>query len=412
MAESRASRPFQEEERSLLDRDLRALRSECRAFLGSLPVEAQTASGLARLLGVERTTCQRLVSAVTPPYPGIDLATQLPGTQGLLLLVDAAIEHRVAKDVVATFRPAIVAYDQTVRRLGGSRSRLVRRVRASLGDTQTHQGDRPTLDASPRELLFDAASALTGRHSDLWLATHIFTPSADDRSLLIQTRAHGLVGHRATPDAVPLTFHIFGDDLSNTDEKPQAGRFRPLDPRRRDALLTQFSTDPPPVVHSKTPGECVVQTIDHTVEEAAPIDLLFGMQGATTHPNGREHSLEEVWALVNFPVRRMLLDVFMHRDLARVCIPALDNHLWRPDFASQIGERWQTRFASHPRLEVLSPGLGNARFEAYPRYNELLETLFASANLDPKDYVGHRCDVSFPLWRTGYRMSFDFSEPT
>ncbi len=49
--------------------------------------------------------------------------------------------------------------------------------------------------------------------------------------------------------------------------------------------------------------------------------------------------LEEVWALVNFPVRWLLLDVILHRDVARGCIPGLNVHLWRPDFASTVGER-------------------------------------------------------------------------
>lgn len=415
LAKSRATRSLTDDEASALQRALRTLRSELRAFLGALPVAAQNASGLARLLNIERTTCQRVVSAVTPPYPGIELATQLPGARGLRLLPEAATRAGLGPEpgAMRALVEAIDTYDDTIRSIAGSRSRLVRRIATTIGTERGEHESGATggAGADAPEMLFEAAAAVTGRHSQLWLAAHIFTPMRDRPHLVAETRAHGLISHRARPDAVPLTFHVFGDDRAEREE-PEASRFGPVLADRPDALLPKFSTDPPPIVHSRTPGERVVQAIEPSPDSSHsdPIDLIFGLRGAVSHPATRENRLDEVWALVNFPVRRMLFDVFLHRDLARACIPSLDNHLWRPDFASQTGERWQTRFASAPRLQILPSGLEGAASDAYARYGELLGFLFESAGVDPRQYIGFRCDHPYPLWRTGYLMSFDYTD--
>lgn len=414
---TRGSLPLRPEDTQELDRSLKAIRTELLAFLAAMPVAAQNASGLSRLLGVERTTCQRTVSAITAPYPGLSLAAQLPGTRGIRLLVEAAIAQGISIDPESTKRldRALTAYDEATRRLAGSRSRLLKRIDRSLVASATPGSSRSAeAELAHREALFDAAAALTGRSSDVWLAAHIYTPVPGHPEVIAQTRAHGLIGHRAEAHAVPLTFHIFGE--ASDDARNDLTTFRALRQSRTEGvpseLLTEFSTDPVPVVHSAHPDEFIVQTIEPSPDqpEAMPIDLIFALTGGVSHPSTRPVNTEEVWALINFPVRRLLLDVFMHKDIARQCVPGLDVHLWRPDFAQHVGERWQTRFQSPPSLQLLTPGLDRAQTSAWSRYTELLRTLFTSKGLDPRDYVGFRCDTSYPIWRTGYCIAFDFGE--
>lgn len=414
---TRGSLPLRPEDTQELDRSLKAIRTELLAFLAAMPVAAQNASGLSRLLEVERTTCQRTVSAITAPYPGLSLAAQLPGTRGIRLLVEAAIAQGISIDPESTKRldRALTAYDEATRRLAGSRSRLLKRIDRSLVASATPGSSRSAeAELAHREALFDAAAALTGRSSDVWLAAHIYTPLPGHPEVIAQTRAHGLIGHRAEAHAVPLTFHIFGE--ASDDAASDLTTFRALRESRTEGvpseLLTEFSTDPVPVVHSAHPDEFIVQTIEPSPDqpEAMPIDLIFALTGGVSHPSTRPVNTEEVWALINFPVRRLLLDVFMHRDIARQCVPGLDVHLWRPDFAQHVGERWQTRFQSPPSLQLLTPGLDRAQTSAWGRYTELLRTLFTSKGLDPRDYVGFRCDTAYPIWRTGYCIAFDFGE--
>lgn len=417
LAASRGSSPLRAEDLQVLERSLKSIRSELLAFLAAMPVSAQNASGLSRLLEVERTTCQRTVSAITAPYPGVALAGQLPGTRGIRLLVEAATTRGIQIDPESLKRldKSLAAYDDATKRLAGSRSRLVKRIERTLAASASPGSSRSEeAEHAQRKALFEASAALTGRASDVWLAAHIYTPVPGHPDIIAQTRAHGLIGHRAEHDAVPLTFHIFGEP--DETKRNDLTTYRPL--RKSgidgvpDELLTEFSTNPAPVVHSAHPDEFIVQTIEPSPDqpEASAIDLIFALDGGMSHPSTRPVNTEEVWALVNFPVRRLLLDVFMHKDIARQCVPSLDVHLWRPDFAQHVGERWQTRFQNPPSLKLLNSGLDRAQTTAWSQYTQLLRTLFTAKGLKPSDYVGFRCDTDYPIWRTGYCIAFDFGE--
>lgn len=418
-ADTRAE-PLAQEERKALEKALRNLHRELRAMLSALPVEAQTASGLARYLDTERTTCQRAVSAAVQAFPGIALAAQLPGTRGLRLLVEAAGQRATEEPGSAwpleQVRLAIDAYDATVRRLAGSRSRLLRRLAtATAASRPAAPGPRVDGEQRARQALFEAAAELTGRYSQTWLAVHIFEPVNGALDAVQQTRAHGLIGHRARDNAVPLTFHVFGGLAQGEPEQPaELNRFFPL--RASDdadvpaEILTEYSTTPLPIVRSKRPHELIVQMVDEHPDRPAAFDLVFGLTGLMRHPLHSPGRLEEVWAMINFPVRRLLMDVFLHRELARACIPSLDVHLWRPDFAEHEGERWQTRFATAPRVQLLGNDLSQARSDGYGRQVELIRALFAQRGLNPAEYVGFRCEEIYPIWRVGYRMCFDFGE--
>ncbi|MEM8756356.1 MAG: hypothetical protein AAGF47_01065 [Planctomycetota bacterium] len=415
LSTSRARGPLTQDEQAALDRTLRALRSDLRSFLGALPIEAQNASGLARALQTERTSCQRVVAAVTKPYPGLALAEALPGPKGILGLVQAARDRGLGPppDEIHAIADRIAAYDGLVRGLAGSRSKLLGRI--SQADTPP-AGRSLDDDERTRRALFDASAAVTGRHSDLWLALHVYEPVAGRADILRQTRAHGLVGHRAVDDAVPLTFHVFAEAKPDSGDERTPGVYRPLTADAPDgapdSLLPAFSSEPTPIVCAKHPNEFIVQTVEPSQGggEPAGIDFMFGMTGAMTHPAAERPELEEIWALVNFPVRRLMLDAYLHRDIASRCIPALDAHLWRPDFAQNAGERWQTRFPNPPKLEVLGRGADRAKTDAWSRHGELRRLIFESRGLDPGDYVGYRCDIAYPMWRTGYCMSFDFAQ--
>lgn len=418
LSTSRHAGPLSGQERSVLDRTLRALRSDLRAFLSAMPLEAQNASGLARALETERTSCQRVVAAITRPYDGLGLVEALPGPRGVLGLLEAARSRGLGPkpSEIDAIADRVRAYDRIVRSLAGSRSKLLKRIELGEHATggQTLDGDERT-----RRALFEASAAATGRHSDLWLAMHVYEPVVGRDDVLRQSRAHGLIGHRAADDAVPLTFHVFAESKANGDDELTPGAYRPLvndaPAGAPGSLLASFSSEPTPIVSAKQPNEFIVQTIEPSQSDdqsarSAGVDFVFGMTGVMSHPAAGSPQLEEIWALVNFPVRRLILDAYLHRDLASSCIPALDAHLWRPDFAQNAGERWQTRFPNPPTLQVLGRGAHRARTDAWARHAELRELLFASRGLNADDFVGYRCDITYPMWRTGYCMSFDFGQ--
>lgn len=413
--------PLSDDEIRLADRAARRIYEHVRSFVESLPADARNASGMSRFLDVDRTTCQRLVFTASRPYCGLSLVDRLPGVRGLRQLIGAARSNggTIDDDAIHALEIAVDRFDEVLRTLGGSQSAVIRRIAATTqaapAETQQLQSDEP---GAARERLFQAAAELTGRYSETWIAVYVYSPETKrDDGMIGVARAHGLVGHHARPDAVPLTFHNFISRKKSWTPPidPSSQEFRNLQDERTignspDAILREFCTDPLPVVSSRQPGEYLVQAIDTDPSvHNQPVDFMLATRNAMPHPASQHPRIEEVWAMINFPVRQMVFDVYMHRDLARQCIPSLDAHLWRPDFAAQVGDRWQTRFADSPRLELLGQGLSNSATAAYNRQTELTEFLFNGLQLDPNRFVAYRCAVRYPLWRTGYCMSFDFN---
>lgn len=401
-----------------VDRATRRLHEGIRALLVACPEEFRNASGLARLLGIDRTTCQRAVFATGSAYTGPAMIERLPGVKGLRAMVEAAgrTDPPISPDAVQRLDAAVDQYSSTVERVSGSVAELLRRIEATpLLPEAAAAGSGVNDRQGAREHLFEASAKITGRCSECWVAVYVYHPDPDRSSVIHIDRVNGLVGHVARPDAVPLTFHSFTS--SKVDEAGKQPAFRPLVEGAEDGspatVLRNFSSEPLPVVSTRQPNEFMVQAIDADPQTIGhPVDLMFGTRGIMPHPATQTPPIEEAWALVNFPARTMLFDIYLHRDLARQCIPSLDAHLWRPDFAQQTGDRWQTRFDDSPKLQLLGTGLANAHAQQYARHAELTRFLFAQIGATSGNFVGYRCEVAYPMWRTGYCVGLDFSSPT
>lgn len=397
-----------------VDRTTRRLHEAIRSFLNACPEEAQNASGLARFLGIDRTTCQRAVFATGSHYDGPQIIERLPGVRGLRAMIGAArSKDTINPDPVQRLESAVEQFAQLIDRLGGSVAELLRRIEST---PQLAEGTGERLGA--RERLFQASAELTGRCSECWVAVYAYHPHRDDPDVLHIDRVNGLSGHVARPDAVPLTFHSF-TTARRKDETPATphGQFSALvpeaDPASPATVLREFSSSPLPVVSARQPNEFMVQAIDADPDTIGqPVDLMFGTRGTIEHPATQKPPIEEAWALVNFPTRSLIFDIYLHRDLARGCIPSLDAHLWRPDFAQHVGDRWQTRFSEAPKLQLLGSGLANAASPHYARHADLTAYLFDQIDQSASQFIGYRCEVVYPMWRTGYCVGLDFGSPS
>lgn len=419
--------PLSPEEYQVADRAVRRLHDELRSLLAEMPADARTASGLSRHLNVDRTTCQRAVSVAREPYRGPQVIANLPGIPGLRQVADAArdsADGRPTDAVLGSLEAAIDGYERLIQRLAGSQTKLVRRLSATPAAPEGPTIAQPQASGDGRwdayaQQLFESAAELTGRYSEIWLAIYAYQPHPTDPDRLSVSRVYGLIGHRARADAVPLVIHNFSSPNRRADKDGPAEEirrgFKHLDEREIEAgtspevVIPEFTSSPLPLVSSKQPGAFLVQSIDVDGEtNGGPFDLILGSRDTTPHPRTQSPAVEETWAMINFPVRRLLFDVYLHQDLATRSIADLDVHLWRPDFASAAADRWQTRFARPPKLVMLGRGIDGSASPAYERHAELTRLFFEQTREDPEAFIGHRCEVTHPIWRTGYCMTFDF----
>ncbi len=406
-ARSMAIEPFSPGEMDRAARVAAQMHAAWGGWLGSFPVNLRSASGLSRGLGVDRTTCQRLVHAVRGGFGGPVLLSRVPGVSGLRSLLEAGSD-RVPEGVHEAAARALAAFASAIDDLGGSQSRLIRRLDASKAESVP--GFVPTEDEeAERRRLLDASARVTGRCSDLWMAVYLFQSDATRERMRV-SRVYGLLGHRATPDAVPLVIQNFGvGPLRETGgEAPGARAFDAA----AAGLVELFSTDTSVLARDTRGGGLLAQRVDTEgggiVE---PIDLVFSATGDSPHPRLSDPAVANLWAMIHFPARAMLLDAYMPVSEARSSLPSVGVHLLGQD--TDLGARpgWTTRFPSSPRLEILGRGLEGAHSPLHRRHRELTRMAFERAGADPDDFVGYRVAVPFPIWRAAYCLSFDFESP-
>jgi hypothetical protein len=396
--------PLNQHERERATQVAARLSSAWQDWLDAFPPSDRSASGLSRVLNVDRTTCQRLVYALRSGFDGPALLGRLPGIPGLSRLLDASAGS-VDPSLRAAAGQAVDLFATLIDDLAGSQSRLIRRLDAS-GESASplRPASRNGDEAPDRQHLFEAAAKLTGRWSDLWTAIYIYVPDAE-RTTLRVPRVYGLLGHRATPEAVPLIVQNF----SSTTDRGAAAPTSASQSDQQQAIIQPFSSDPNAFVRDSRTNAMIVQHVDtEPGQPGRPVDLMLASSLEMPHPRLRTPKLENLWALIHFPARAMLVDAYMPVSEARGALPSVGVHLWGPDHDMQAAPSWRTRFPQSPKIQLIGRGLDGVESPLHARHRELTMLAFQRVGVDPDAYVGYRLAINYPIWRAGYCLSFDF----
>jgi hypothetical protein len=393
----------------------RRLHGELRSVLGLLPAAMRGASALSRELSIDRATCQRVVGVAAQASANAQILVRLPGIAGLRQFLAAmkAHEHlRSAQERVAAASVAVDRFESLLAHLDVSQ----RGLRARLGIDAPAVSEGGPNSRAVRESLFRSAAAVTGRWSAAVLDLRIIRPIQGSPGTTEGVRVRGLFGHVASPYAIPLETGAAAHLQTTSDGGERPPPFMTLDgePASGDSpgvLLQEFCSRPLPRLTSRNAGARVVYVVDHDpTSVSAPADIVLGTRSSRPdrHPATMEPAVGEMWQLVNFPTRRLTFDVFLHREIASRCVPSLETHLWGPDVTEHGSSRWSTRLPGGPTLESIRAGEASDT-RSFARYPEMLASVFSRVAWNPADFVGYRCELEYPLWRTGYCMAFDFT---
>lgn len=409
----RDARPLSAEELGYAEQVARRLMAELKGLVAVLPEHAQGASGMARHLGVVRNTCQRIVSCLADA-PAADVLARLPGVQGLRLFLDAMRKTEADSADIDAAEAATEQFDTLIRELAGSQTKLASRLDATRDPTD-HAIDPEEVRRRQRAQLFAAAANITGRRSETFLSIYAFRPSPDDARRMERLLVSGVIGQISRPDAIPMVLSS-GNTRYDPDTEDRAP-FSSIDKsqahgRTPKAVVDEFSTTPLPLVTSRGARGQLIQIVDPKVLAGGPpIDIVTANRSAGTskRPELERPPELSVWKLCNLAARNLVFDVYLHREMARSCIPSIDAQLWQPNLDSPLEDRWLTRLPDTPRLEMLGSDLNRVGCAAYPRMVELTGHLFETTGWSFSDFVGYRCMMQYPVWRAGYCMTFDFS---
>jgi len=404
------------DELSELDRTARRAHAELRSLVNAFPPASRNASELSRQLGVERTTCQRIVSEVTTPYKGPEAAIRLPGVKGMGQFTDAARRHGIRRELVDSADAAIHQLAQSIRAIAGSQSALGRRLQGGPA-TNDHSGARAASDPPWASDQFLASGvALTGHLTDVSVATLIYRPSPTVPGRLDRAQLRAFLGHRMRRQAMPFSLFWFEDQPESEPQAPPLSfstlDLEPVEGRSQGVVLPQYSTNPLPLITSRGPASRTILQIDPSeMGDGDPFDLVVAGRSDAMDSNPANDSppVHEVWKLGRYPERTLIFDVLLHRSMARACIPSIGVYLVSPFLDETQEYRWLDRYPTTPPLQVMPPGLDQMGHPECDRYPEMLGHLFERVGWEPGEFVGYRCAVHNPIFSAGYCMSFDYS---
>ncbi len=424
------ARPLTQDERTLADEVARRLRLELRGLVEFLSEQERGASAMARALEIDRNTCQRIVAATGRGEADASMLVQLPGIVGLRQFMEAMGKRfpgGEAAAAIAGVGAAVDKFEKVIDEMAGSQRKLRERLDmdrvggAMAFDTVGTAG--PSDNLAVRRSLFRAAVDIVGRWSETRLSVRVIRPVPGDPMHTENIRMTGHVGHMARAISVPLEVYSgVPEQLVENEGKTGKGEkvaFQSLDARQSVGdtpgfLMQKFCSQPLPRVTSRAAGAKVVHAIDEmgTPGQASDIFVADRRAGRDKHPATQHPAIGEVSTIMNYPARRFVMDVFLHRDIARRCIPSLEVHLSPLPSGTMVLSRWSTKIPGGPRLELLgAPGQtwDQLATDAYVRHAELVKTLFETIGWDASEFVGYRCDVAYPIWRAAYCMLFDFT---
>lgn len=411
-------------------------------------LEQRTASGLARYSKVERTVCQRLVSALMSETPSAHTLARIPGPKAITAIAEGLLAAGLSE--AQMLQAAAVHLENFFQRAGRSQRGFTRAL-LEFRDHEPQSAEPQIRAESPgiddpelrhRTHLFQIGKKLVKSWSRVQVQIAILAPSVVEPLRVDSARVRGMVGYHAGDGTASLIFnHTRFSSLSVSERadtfdvqgeqdkgppriSPQTARLSPTSsphpPLCTDgpAIFENFSSDPLPSVAIKsfsTNQQCFIVEPAES-QQGKPFDVFLADQTLSSNdqPMHRNtYRCDEIWAMVNYPTEYLLLDVYLHTSIARMCLPGIDTHLWTPSVGDPMrNDRWATRLPGVPDLKVLSGGLRKTESTAYPRHSELVAETFARFGRDPQEFIGYRCEDAFPAWRIGYRMFFDYGVPS
>ncbi|MBY0261907.1 MAG: hypothetical protein K2Q20_06165, partial [Phycisphaerales bacterium] len=123
--------------------------------------------------------------------------------------------------------------------------------------------------------------------------------------------------------------------------------------------------------------------------------------------------LRYVYATVEQPLRRLVIDAFVHTDVWRNTTPSLamfDTVL--QGLANPVDPGHDARRLDLAEtVEHIGEGLSCARHKNLPKYTEALTHVATGLGWDPRAFRTYRCEILYPVYGSQVCILFDLHRP-
>lgn len=383
---------------------VRAVRGTFSDLLASVGADPQDPQSISRQLGLNKNLAWKVSKIVQADDPSIALE-QMPGAAGIKIFLSGMERAGASPALIQSAKDAVREYEQLIRIHSGDRATL-----EMMGSELSPAGRRQR-DEHHRKLLFQGASYVWGAQARVNVKVCVVGPGSAP-GLLDFANVNALVDfRRIRPDVnwVMASRHMTNDDgtpmrevrtepidlrFGGEDQAPLMGDFcsKPLPELRRsvDGISTIFELGPGPAgnIGALT---CAIGTIQRNVPYVRTAANRWG-----------EHS-----ARCDIPAELLLLDVLIHDrfTFARPPEPVLYGEL----IASHPG-RGRNRLPLSEPLQDLGKGALPLATPEVPRYNRMVESIFARMGWDPAAFHGYRMKVAYPACPTALVLRYALPE--
>ncbi|MDE0889176.1 MAG: hypothetical protein OSA40_06925, partial [Phycisphaerales bacterium] len=205
----------------------------------------------------------------------------------------------------------------------------------------------------------------------------------------------GYAGMRASGSAMPIRLPInmaFSDFRNVTSEEAA---------REPQKLIERFCTRPLPSIDSRiVKSEHLAHLVDpEDISPGEPFDCFAIQHNRWNVVEPGPH--KAIWLYIDYPTRHCIFDMYLHRSMEEGLVVHGDCHLWGTSLLAPPEDLWMTRFADQVQFSELGAGTAGSETMVYERHSELSAHMFEDQGWNADDFVGFRCEMELPVWRSG-----------
>ena len=383
-----------------------------------LPRSARSIAGLTRLTGVNRSTCQRLVQALTKSHDGVDVIMALPGQTGLRQISDVFVGLIADKECALAFERFVEQYEDLILQFASSQSELKRLLvkfqNKSSGSFELYQ-------QKLKKSAFETNREMIGESIDCYLGIHIFRPNPYDHGFIDELIVSNRTGVHLSQGARPFVQSYAGN----------LKKISVADPLKLDSnnvacqdltvsgeyLFADFSTPDIERCYAgvgNTKNSLIYNHILPPVE-CGKFDITLAHLDAKSQPNPLHdrHKIICQGQIGRSPAKRLIMLSFMAKSLDKGCTiqsGCYPSSLAAHETTHHPEDLWSERFAQLPEIKVFNPSdAGLNSVLKLSHVERLVQQCFTLVGENPNDFVGYFSDVEYPLWLTSHRLYFEFA---
>lgn len=397
----------------------RRLAGELRAMLAAAGYPPCSIRALARTLGVDANICQRAASASRAADEPLQALRHTPGLEGLERLRLACANAGVELALTEALRAATFELEQLLSEHGGSLIRL----RAWL-DRATTNGARgePMNHVRHRRQAVHGLRACLGSRLDTH-AVAVFMSTATKRAsgkgagqassgfpLLEGFMLNVYTGWRSRPDGMPLVLGSLGRSAIERERAAADGGDLLA---QGGFLLEKYCSQKRSFVTERVDSagnslQVLASASAHSEDGPPFTAAIVNPFRSVESPFAGTPPMHTSFVRARYPTDELLLDVFMHRDLAATCVPT-GSVSWTGTWLYQGDEMpWYDRVPERVPVSIL-PGssIGNP-CKHCPWYADAVGLAASRVGFDIDEFVCHRLYMPFPIWGAAHIICFHF----